>query len=71
MDGFAGMRLKPCDTGFKRTDPTEDLLAITADVYMQLLQLVGDTLQPNGKPYKCFAAFVGTLQAGTGNHGDD
>ena len=71
MDRFAGMRFNPCDAGFKRTDPTEDLLAITADVYMQLLQFVGDTFQPNGKPYQCFAAFVGTLQAGTGDHGDD
>ena len=71
MDGFAGMSFKPCHTGFKRTDPAEDLLAITADVYVQLLQLVGDALQSNGQPYERFTALVGALHAGTRNHGDD
>ena len=65
MDRFAGMRFNPCDTGFKRTDPTKDFLAITADVYMQLLQFVGNTFQPNGKPHQCLASFIGALQAGT------
>ena len=71
MDGFAGMRFKPCHTGFKRSNPAKDFLSITADVNVKLFQLVGDTLQPNGKPYERFTAFIRTLQAGTRDHGND